>query len=216
MIMPDWSGDLFGEMVISTKGEEEREKEMALKPNEQAGLDQLVQKLKDLQSVVNRQLPINTPVDWSAWSAFLADIKQATGNLSNEASFVAVMLAKQYLKAKHSDLNDYNAAAKPQNAPGLDIDELTLNGRHIIAEVKTMEPNGQSDFGANQSVQVIKDLVKLESTPADFKYFFVTNRRAEQVVRTKEKYTQHLKSIEVVLLGDVVSAVNMISGETHA
>ncbi len=173
---------------------------MMLKPNEQVGLDQLTRKLKDLQSVANQQLPTSAPVDWSAWSAFLAAIKEATGNLNNEASFVATMLAKKHLKAKHSDLNDYDAAAKPQNAPGLDIDELTLNGKRIIAEVKTMEPNGRNDFGANQAKQIIKDLIRLESTPADYKYFFLSSKRAEQLVTTNQKYTQYLGGTSVVLL----------------
>ncbi len=144
---------------------------MTLQSNEQAGLDQLVQKLQDLQSVVNRQLPTSTPVDWPAWCAFLADMKNATGNLRNEASFVATMLAKQYITAKHSALNDFDAETKSQNAPGLDIDVHTSDSKRIVAEVKTMKPNGPNDFGANQSGQVIKDLTRLEATPADYRYF---------------------------------------------
>ena len=74
--------------------------------------------------------------DVSAWYAYLAELKSIQGNFNNDVSFLATLMAKQYLEEKYG-LQHYDAALKPQGASGLDIDVHLPDGQHLIAEIKT-------------------------------------------------------------------------------
>jgi len=70
------------------------------------------------------------------WYRFLLAMKEISGNTSNAMSFVASLMAKEYLSARLS-MRTFDVAAKAQGAPGLDIDEQTTDGKRVIAEIKT-------------------------------------------------------------------------------
>lgn len=128
---------------------------------------------------------------------FLAMLREIQGNLSNNVSFAATLLAKAYLSNKFKTSLD--AAAKPQGAPGIDIDELTDSGERIIAEIKTTVPYQQSDFGAQQAASFKKDFRKLTTATATHKFLFVTDSRAYEVLR-KPKYIAQIPGVCVVNL----------------
>jgi len=106
------------------------------------------------------------------WYDFLSAIKAIQGNLNNDISFIATLLAKEYL-TKHFKIDVFDAAEKPQGAPGLDIDILNKRGERIVAEIKTTIPYNGNDFGAQQKKMIEKDLMKLRCAEAKYKFMFV-------------------------------------------
>lgn len=78
-------------------------------------------------------------LDERAWLAHLTGIKAILGNISKDVGFVATLLVKRYL-AELFAIVDFDAAAKPQGAPGADIVAVTADGRQIIGELKTTTP----------------------------------------------------------------------------
>ncbi len=136
----------------------------------------------------------NNPAEWYA---FLSSLRQIQGNLSNDLSFVATLLAKRYLNDKFGI--DFDAAEKPQGAPGIDIDVQTTDGQRIVGEIKTIAPYQANDFGAQQAASFKKDFVKLAAATAAHKFLFVTEPRAFTVIRAT-KYTKQIPGVRIVLL----------------
>ncbi len=124
-------------------------------------------------------------------------MRQIVGNASNDLSFVATLMAKEHL-CSVLDMVPFDAAVKPQGAPGLDIDERTRTGERVVAEIKTTVPYLPTDLGAQQKTTFRKDFVKLQLAEASHKFFFLTNRRAYDLVI--RKYTTDLAGVSVVLL----------------
>jgi hypothetical protein len=135
----------------------------------------------------------------SEWFSALAKIKAIQGNINNDLSFLACLLAKRYLE-KHFGLNDFDAAAKPQGAAGLDINVTVPSGKRLIAEIKTTVPylNRINDLGAKQKESFRNDFAKLNNTAADYKFFFVTDKATFDVV--KRKYSSEIPGVEIILL----------------
>jgi hypothetical protein len=138
------------------------------------------------------------PPEATAWHAFLSQLCGIQGNISNDGSFIATLLAKRYLQSKFPV--DFDAADKPQGAQGIDIDIRTSEGQHIVAEIKTTVPYKASDFGSNQADQFKKDFAKLTAAKADYKFLFVTDSRAFTFLQ-KDKYRKLMPAVRVVHLG---------------
>ncbi len=126
-------------------------------------------------------------------------IKQIQGNLSNDLSFVACLMAKRYL-AQHHGVSDFDAAAKAQGAPGVDIDVRVTDGPRIVGEIKTTDPYLPNDFGAQQKLKFREDFAKLNKIPADVKYLFVTEVRTYEIL--VKKYASEIPGVRIVLLKD--------------
>jgi hypothetical protein len=138
------------------------------------------------------------PPEPATWHAFLSKLCRIQGSISNDASFIATLLAKRYLQSKFRV--DFDAAGKPQGAPGIDIDIRTSEGQHIVAEIKTTVPYKASDFGANQADHFKKDFAKLTASKADYKFLFVTDSRAFAFLQ-EDKYRKLMPAVRVVHLG---------------
>jgi len=136
--------------------------------------------------------------DVAGWYNFLADIKSIQGNFNNDISFLATLMAKQYLEKKYG-LSGFNAAEKAQGAPGLDIDVKLPNGKRLVAEIKTTSPYKPNDLGAQQKNTFKKDFVKLANAKADIKLFFLTEQRTFNLMRIP-KYRSELSDVTVVHL----------------
>ena len=108
---------------------------------------------------------------------YLARMKKIQGNTDNGVSMVACLLAKRFLGAR-LDMQPFDATKKPQGAAGLDIDERTITGEKVVAEIKTTVPYGSKDLGSAQKSAFEKDFQKLNAVEAAYKFFFVTDRRA--------------------------------------
>jgi hypothetical protein len=106
-------------------------------------------------------------------------------------------LAKNYLINNHK-IKDIDVALKPQSANGLDIDEITEDDKKVIAEIKTIYPYADNDFGAAQKNSFRKDFDKLNNTKADYKYLFVTEEKTFKILN--RKYTSELKNVKIILL----------------
>lgn len=130
----------------------------------------------------------------------LKNLRRILGNIDNDMSFMGCLLMKEFLQAKH-EVPDLNMAAKAQGAPGLDLDVLTLDGKRIIGELKTTYPYQQHDFGAQQKVGILNDFSKLHRHNAKYKYFFVTELKAFNILQAK--YSQYLNGVQLVLLGNL-------------
>ncbi|MFN8522627.1 MAG: hypothetical protein U0821_05910 [Chloroflexota bacterium] len=96
------------------------------------------------------------------WYAYLADLKTIQGNTSNDTSLVATLMARDYL-SRVLPMQPFDAAAKPQGAPGLDIDERTVDGKRVIAEIKTTRPYLGKELGVQQKATFKHDFDKLNA-----------------------------------------------------
>jgi hypothetical protein len=127
---------------------------------------------------------------------FLSKLKSVLGNLNNDISFVATLVAKEYLSQKF-DVSAFDAAAKAQGAPGIDIEFRTWDGKRIAAEIKTTFPY-QPGFGAKQREMISKDIEKLKKSNADVKFLFLTEQLSFEAVKKIRAWTG--SGIRVVLL----------------
>jgi hypothetical protein len=168
-----------------------------LTTNEQKAINNLRGQISRLVSFFSKYGPplSDSPVDWYS---YLAQLKEELGNVNNQISFVATLLAKTYLMANF-DLYPFDAATKAQGAPGLDIDVETKTGQRIIAEIKTTHPYKENDLGANQLESFQKDAEKLHRTNADIKFFFVTDSQTFSIMN-KTKYISMFSNITIVHL----------------
>jgi hypothetical protein len=166
--------------------------------NEQAYLSRIRQHVTDLRDLLNA-CDLADDMDVAAWFDFLSRMRAIQGNTSNDYSFLACILAKRWL-AERFDIGDFDAAAKPQGAPGLDIDLLTRDGKRIVGEIKTTVPysGAKHDLGAQQKASFQKDFSKLNRAEADYKFFFVTDTATFDIVR--QRYAQEIPGVEIVLL----------------
>jgi hypothetical protein len=137
------------------------------------------------------------------WLSFLSGMKAIVGNSDNDVSLVATILARDWLCA-HLPMRWFDAVAKAQNAPGLDVDEQTASGERVVGELKTTEPYKTTDFGSAQIDSIRKDFVKLNAAEAAHRFFFVTTRRAFEIL--SRRYSIEIPLVTIVLLP---------SGETH-
>ncbi|SKC90511.1 hypothetical protein [Maledivibacter halophilus] len=170
---------------------------MKITTNEQNHLRTISEKMDSLKSYL---ISKNEDYKFSIcqWYIYISQFKRIMGNLNNDVSFIACILAKQFLTAFHRISSDFDVADKPQGASGLDIDIKTVDGKRIIAEIKTTIPYKPNDLGAQQKKMFKKDFQKLNKESADHKYFFVTEEKTFQIV--KNKYLEELKGISVVLV----------------
>ena len=121
--------------------------------------------------------------------------KGIIGNFSNDIHYLTAYLASSYLKKKHGNEVIVNLD-KPSGSSGLDVES-----NDIVAEIKTTIPyqgHQQNDFGSKQKSEIIPDLKGLESSPAKYKYFFVTDSKTERIL--KSKYMKEYPSVTVVNL----------------
>jgi hypothetical protein len=142
---------------------------------------------------------LGSSADPVALYAFLSTLRQIQGNLSNDVTFVANLLAKRYLQNAFGV--DFDAAAKAQGAPGLDIDVLARDGSRIVAEVKTTVPYQPGDFGAQQAASFKRDFAKLVQAEAKYRFLFVSEPSAFEVV-TRPKYTKLIPGVRIVSLSN--------------
>lgn len=134
----------------------------------------------------------------SDWYSYLAELKSIQGNFNNDVSFLATLMAKQYLEEKYN-LQHFDAADKPQGAPGLDIDVHLPNGQRLIAELKTTFPYKSNDLGAQQKASFKRDFNKLAKADAEIKLFLLTERKTFELMK-EPKYKSQLSGVKVVLL----------------
>lgn len=139
---------------------------MLTDPEKQYCLD-IKQRIESIRQFLSENA-LSVPVSPVQWHSFLAKFRKIQGNLSNDGSFIATLLAKDYLASKY-DIN-YDAAKKPQGAPGIDIEVESAAGVNIAAEIKTTVPYQATDFGAQQAASFKKDFAKLISSDATERY----------------------------------------------
>ena len=139
-------------------------------------LMKVAEKVNELGEYLNLEKLNKNSHELSYWYSYITQIKKILGNFDNDVSFISCLMAKAFLCKNHSfDILD--VAAKSQSAPGLDIDEITIDGDRVIAEIKTTIPYGETDLGSQQKETFYKDFEKLQNNEAAYKYFFVTELR---------------------------------------
>lgn len=148
--------------------------------------------------------PVPTATDPVALFRMLATLRELQGNISNDVSFAATLMVKDFLSARLGAT--FDAAEKPQGAPGMDIDLRTPTGARIVGEIKTTVPYQANDFGAQQTASFKKDFAKLAGAVADHKFLFVTDSRAYGVLQ-KPRYLSQISGVVLV---------NLSTGEERA
>ena len=169
---------------------------MMLTENEKRYCSEISNRVSQMREFLNQNNLVEPPQP-NDWHSFLSSLRKIQGNLSNDGSFIATLLAKQYLCSKF--VIDFDAAEKPQGAPGIDINLETAEGLQIVAEIKTTVPYQESDFGAQQAASFKKDFAKLAVSEAKYKFLFVTDSVAFSVLQ-KDKYTKHMQGVCIVNL----------------
>ncbi|MEN3772972.1 hypothetical protein [Priestia megaterium] len=165
-------------------------------------------KLNRVKGALNyEEIPSLSQFNPSEWHEYIVPIRRILGNLDNDISFISCLLIKEFLIHKHH-CNNLNVALKAQGAAGLDVDEITKDGKRIIGELKTTYPYLLNDLGGQQRENFKKDFEKLANTEADYKYFFLTETKTFDIVRIK--YKQHLKGLNLVLLPQALVDTNYI------
>jgi len=157
---------------------------------------QVAAKIENVRNYLQENC-LGDPIDPLEWFTFLSSIKEIQGNFNNDHGFISTWLAKKYL-LENFEIS-FDAAEKPQGAPGIDIDLELLNGARLVAEIKTTVPYQENDFGSNQKTSLEKDFKKLRETEADHKFMLVTDQRAFQFLQ-KKKYLEQLPGVLIVLL----------------
>ncbi len=155
------------------------------------------EKVADAKSLLD-SMELKSSAPPSEWYRILNDLKQTLGNINNDISFIATLMAKLYLQEK-AGLTDYDAAEKPQGAPGLDIDVILPSGKRVVAEIKTTTPYNGPDFGAAQKASFEKDFKKLAAAEADLKFMFVTEDATFKIL-CRPRYAEKLNGVTVVQL----------------
>lgn len=177
---------------------------MKLTDTERGYLEDIDRKLGQLRGYLQTHPEPGVNTAPTAWLGHLTQIKSILGNTSNWMSLVAALLAREYLSGV-LQMRPYDAAAKAQGACGLDVDEQTISGERVVAEIKTTEPYKENDLGAAQKASFRKDFKKLRDATAPHKFFFVTSERAFLVVQAR--YMGEVPGVTVVLLGEQPRAV---------
>lgn len=80
-------------------------------PGEEARFRETIARLKGIREFICRTRPANDDV--TTWFAYLSALRSLQGNANNDLSFLACLLAKEYLVQHHGDLA-FDAAAKCQ------------------------------------------------------------------------------------------------------
>jgi hypothetical protein len=171
-----------------------------LSHNESEALKATAQKLSALRDYLNTW-SLGEGLDLRRLKATVEQVQEIQGNLANDGSLIACVLARQFLQQQFK-IPAFDAAAKPQGAPGLDVNVLTSSRERIIGEVKTTVPCGRQrrDLGANQKATFIKDFEKLERQEAHHKFFFVTNPLTHKAVSELYRRRLNEENIKLVLL----------------
>ncbi len=163
--------------------------------------------IKKLMELKDKFLSLNNLLKNSEYSVYsdlyeqyiyLNKFKRKLGNFNNDLSYIACLMAKQYLLKKHNFSHDIDMSLKAQGAKGLDIDETTLENERCIAEIKTIFPYGENDFGSKQREYFRADFKKLTNNDAKYKYLFVIEEKSFNIL--KKKYISKLTGITTVLL----------------
>lgn len=160
-------------------------------------LDRSLKTLDDLKQFLCTETCSSDDISPQRLYSYLARAKIILGNLNLSISFAGNLMAKHYLMAKLS-MFPFDAARKAQGAPGLDIDARTIDGKRVVAEVKTTDPYLIDDLGAAQKTEFRKDFEKLKNAVAEHKFFFVTEVKSFGVM--KKKYAREIPGVTVVLL----------------
>ena len=119
------------------------------------------------------------------------------GNFNTDVSFISCLMATDYLCGQFN-LGNFDVSEKSQSAPGPDIEVYTVEGKKNIAEIKSTNPYKDNDFGSQQIDSLRNDFSKLKNSSADYKYMFVTNESAYNILN--KKYSAELEGIMLVLL----------------
>ncbi len=163
--------------------------------------------IKKLEELKDKFLKLHNLLNNSEYSVYsdlyeqyqyLNKFKEDLGNFNNDLSYIACLMAKQYLLKKHNFSHDLDVSLKAQGAKGLDIDETTLENERCIAEIKTIFPYGENNFGSKQRESFRADFKKLKNNDAKYKYLFVIEEKSFNIL--KKKYISELTDITTVLL----------------
>ena len=170
---------------------------MALTDGEMIALSRISENLKALRSFMSSRPLDEKSLNSEYWYQYVTGIKRILGNFNEDVSFIASLMAKEFLIVRHQ-LSNFDIALKSQSAKGLDIDEVTTDGARIIAELKATIPYYETNLGGKQKEEFFKDFKRLQTTEAKFKYFFVTELKTFEIV--KRRYLGHLEGVTLVLL----------------
>jgi len=170
-------------------------KEFGMTDKNNERINEIEKKLEEISKIIISNK--GKKVEKNIYSFFenLEKIKQLLGNFDMDLSYVACIMAQNFLAKEFGEIIDITN--KSQGANGLDLDRV-IKGKRVIAEIKTTNPCNGNNFGSNQITNIKKDINRLEKEEADYKYFFVTNKQTEELI--KEKILKRSSDIKIINL----------------
>lgn len=175
---------------------------MNILDQEQKMLDDIAGKIEKLKEYLVNENFSQDNQNMGYWYSYITQIKRIMRNFDNDISFISCLMAKEFLCRRHK-FKTFDVSAKPQSAPGLDVDEMTLDGYRVIAEIKATIPYKETDLGSQQKSMFFKDFKKLRDSEAHYKYFFVTEIKTFKIVLNR--YLDRLEGVTIVLLPQALS-----------
>ena len=160
-------------------------------------IDKVYKSFQKLESLRNALFTDVNKGDIYEIFRFFNNIKEIMGNFNTDVSFISCLMATDYLCGQFN-LGNFDVSEKSQSAPGPDIEVYTVEGKKNIAEIKSTNPYKDNDFGSQQIDSLRNDFSKLKNSSADYKYMFVTNESAYNILN--KKYSAELEGIMLVLL----------------
>ena len=192
---------------------------------EQKYLGDIQARLDQLKGYLNSHSIDAATATATDWYNHLSAIKQIEGNTGLWLSFLASMMARDYL-VKTLDVVPYDVSETTQGAPGLDVEAQvrkhferhlqealrsaprlapsfdvearTRSGERVIGEIKITMPCGANGLGVNQKIAIERDLEQLGREEAKHKFLFFTDARTHLQV-TKDYGLLH-PDVNIVLL----------------
>lgn len=149
---------------------------------------------------------------------FLIGLKNFIGNINNRIHDSAMVLVRDYLKAKHPEIKNEDWNFKIGSQSGIDIEGIIDGRPKVIGELKTTKPYGSTDFGAQQKTTISKDFERLESAYVENKYFFVIDSESFNILMGKyQKKFPSVKIVNILKQGEEgsITTKNMSIEETN-
>jgi hypothetical protein len=172
-----------------------------LSHRELADCERILKKIEALRVFLSENSLVDPMVELK-WLTYLIQLREVLGNISNDIGFLATLLVKKYLERRFG-IRNFDASAKPQGAAGIDIEATADDGTTIAGELKTTKPV-QPGFGAQQRTMILKDLARLSTSSADYRFMFVTDPETYRTLSGRS-FAARAPGVELV---------NLVTGET--
>ena len=129
---------------------------------------------------------------------FLFNLKDSLKDLDDRIRNTALFLARDDLAERHREIEDWDVVLRPDEAA---ISGMVDGKVEVAARVRTMSLHGKSSFGGRQGEAMKRNLERIMSEKAEFKYLYLLDPWTAHIV--KEAFHPSNVSILPILKDDI-------------